>query len=186
MEQLRNYSKQNPAASDNDPQYAILKTRAVLEQGQKDHSLNDLQVKAMREKINAMEVQLKNGSAAKSAAFNKIMTEKKCSRAEFLSLTLDQQRNALQKERAVRITDLVNERSSDLQLLQNGRYITEETFMNADIMRQISILQNPSAYRVVKNGTALPKTQISTAQLNELSAEKRQAIIESNNFEITK
>jgi hypothetical protein len=181
----RAYAQQHPGVGDADPQYSLLRTKATLENGQKNNSLSASEVTALQNKISSLEIQVKKGDADKSITLNRILVNKATNRAEFLSLNSDQQRRALQVQGGLTITDLVNEKSANPQPLQNGYYVSEDNFRNSDIMKQIYVLQNPGTYKIVKNGTVLPKAQISREQFNQLPEARRQHILESNQYEIT-
>jgi hypothetical protein len=174
-------------------QMSLMEARQTLKNGQANHSLNEKQAYVLTEKIKSIESQLKSGSvktdasaaqAGQAGSMRSIMKEKQFTRAQFAALPLDQKREVL-KSNDVVCKDLVNAPSTPLQRTKSVYYITEDNFKNSDVMKRIHVLENPGTYIIVKNGTVLPKQQISRAELNSMPEARQRYILSSDKYEVT-
>jgi hypothetical protein len=79
-----------------------------------------------------------------------IIQSKKCTRAQFLSLTQVEQKQLLPHIQDITVTDLVNATSADIKG-KNVDYMTVSDFKNADPEKQFYILSNPSSfYKIIE------------------------------------
>jgi hypothetical protein len=177
--------KQSPAVKANTVSTPLSESKAALERGLADKSLNEKQVYVLQQKIASMEAEMKNKKTQSPAEiFHASVKSKQVTRAEFRTLTEQQQRDLLVSK--VNVTDVINGTPDVLKAGQENVYfLTEDNFRNSDVAKQVLVLNNPSSYKIFQNGTVMPKPSISRAQFNSLSPERREAIIASGQYEIT-
>jgi hypothetical protein len=195
MNALKAYKQSHPGADENDLQYLLLKTRADLEVGQANQSLNADQVQTYKAKIADIEYMQKNGKpmgdvspngGAPTIAVKNILAAKKANRAQILALSEPEQRQVLRNVQNITISDLVNASNESMQRrLPNVNYISIDNFMNnTDVVKMAYILKNPSSYVIVKDDSMIPKQQMTRAQFNSLPSERREAVVASHKVEI--
>ncbi len=172
-----------------DLNYSLRQAKSRLAAGQADNSLTPQQISDLKAKIASLEgrnkINASKPAASSADPVRNIRASKQTTRAQFLALTEAQQRDLLVNIKDLNITDLVNASSVPKTHSEDVYYVTVDNFRNTDIMKQIYVLKNPSSYKIVSNGTVMPKQQMSRAQLNTYPAERQKAILESNQFEIT-
>jgi hypothetical protein len=86
------------------------------------------------------------------------------------------------------ISDLVNATPVQLKSRVEGAfYVRSEDFNSMSPERKAHLVRNTdNVYIVVPKGAAIPKNRIFESEFNKLSAEKRKAMLDSNDFEIIK
>lgn len=189
-EQLRTFTPDasNPAV--NDLQIDRLKTKVLLESGLAHNTLSKQEIADLKAKIavDANQISIltsENADVNKSQA-TALKADRQISRADFSSMSTDNQKNVLSNIRGIEITDLVNATPADLAQRQEGKfYIPVSQLANADMTRIQQVLNNPSTYIVVKEASMIPKIQVSKAAFENMSPEKKAAIKNSTDFVIT-
>jgi cob(I)alamin adenosyltransferase len=202
MSKLQSQGKVNCSNPElNGLQASLADTQALLQKGQSDKSLSAQQISDLKSKIAGIEARIQKFEATgkgvsntnpsqKTAVAHKspvgdILAAKQFTRAQFLALTEDEQRQVLVNMKDLTVTDLINATPAVLKVRQDNLfYIPAANFNTYDITRQTQILKNPSLYIMVKEASLIPKSEISRASFNALSPEKQRAIENSNDFVI--
>jgi hypothetical protein len=167
-------------------QISMLKTKVLLESGQANNKLSKQEVADLKAQIAVDASQINSRTTGDKKEAGMLSAERKITRADFSTMSADNQKNVLTNIKGIEISDLVNATPADLNQRQDGKfYIPVSQLATSDMQRMQQILSNPSTYIVVKEASMIPKIQVSKAALENMSPEKKAAIKGSNDFVIT-
>jgi hypothetical protein len=152
---------------------ALLENKSVLEKGIAENSISAEQRSTLEKRISILEKELSkyNSSDPKQNPserdkLNAIYKSKQCNRAQFLSMSEQQQRNLFQSIPDLKITDLVNAKPETLSKRKNDvHYLTVQKFNSAPVNNKIQILNNPGKYVVAQNYEDLPQGDTETKEI---------------------
>lgn len=110
-------------------------------------------------------------------------TQKHLTREEFAQLEGDGQAVVLANLNSYVISDLVNATPADLATRKSDVfYVPVADFLTYPTERQWLILKNPTTYIVVQDAASIPKIEISKAEYDALSTEKKINVRNSSEY----
>ncbi len=105
-------------------------------------------------------------------------------RADYINMTPQQQRDVLVNYVDYTITDLVNYSPSLAQSRDTYIWLTDAQFHVAPISRKDQVLENPTKYIVVDNPNLIPLITITQQQFNDLPPAKQDWVKNSGQYQI--